>query len=162
MMKAVKKASWDLESEHGSGIYYQKFLRAVSVIIDDGGFIPSSVSSPYDNARYISYCFSREHHEYREEQNYLTFQEHIHGISSVYKGPNGRLSFVFKVGKGAKTRVEINYDYNQETETTISLEQLGAMVSILGMPESFDVELTDGDMDEVLLSHYIANGAAKL
>ncbi|MEI7616028.1 MAG: hypothetical protein WCJ54_04875, partial [Actinomycetota bacterium] len=59
-------------------------------------------------------------------------------------------------------KVEIKYDYNQETETKISLEQLGAMVSILGMPQSFVVELTDGDMDEVLLPHYIANGAAKL
>ena len=160
-MKAVEKANWDFESELGSGIYY-KFLRAVSVIIESVGFIPSAVSTPCDNARYISCCFSREHHEYREEQNYLTFQEHIHGISSVYLGPNGRLSFVLKQRKGVKTKVEINYDYNQKTETTISLEQLGAMVSILGMPESFDVELTEGDMDEVLLPCYIANGTAKL
>ena len=95
-------------------------------------------------------------------KNDLSFEEHVEGISSVYTGPNGRLFFVLKQGKGVKTKAEINYDYNRETETAISLEHLRAMVSILGMPQSFDVELTDGDMDEVLLPHYIANGAAKI
>ena len=162
MMKAVKKAKWDLESEHGSGLYYQKFIRAISAIIDGGGFIPPSVSSPLDNARYIIHCFSQKHQKDLMFRNDLSFEEHVEGISSVYTGPNGRLFFVLKQGKGVKTKAEINYDYNRETETAISLEHLGAMVSILGMPESFEVELTGADMDKILFPEYIESGAAKI
>ncbi|MFA5197457.1 MAG: hypothetical protein WC437_03460 [Patescibacteria group bacterium] len=161
-MKAVTKANWVFRDIHGIDGLFQKFTRAVRVVIQEGGYIPPSIAAPCDNAHYIIHCFSREHEEDAMFENDLSFEEHVGGISSVYTGPNGTLSFVLEHRRGVKPKAEIAYAYNQETGTAISLEHLGAMVSILKMPDSFEVGLTDDDMDEILLPRYISNGAAKL
>jgi len=160
-MKAVTEASWIFQNCFDTNGLFQKFTQAVRVVIQKGGYIPPSTAIPRDNAHYIIRCFSREHQEDLMFENDLSYEEHVGGMSSVYNGTNGILSFTLE-HRDAKSKAEIVYRHNQETDTAISLEHLGAMVSILGMPDSFNIELTDNDREEILLHRYIESGAAKI
>ena len=167
-MKAVTEANWTFQNCFDKNGLFQKFTQAIRAVVQEGGFIPPSVCTPSENARYIIYCFG-ESQQFEESQqkngelaNDLSYEKHVGGMSSVYTGTNGSLSFTLNNRKGMNPKAEIVYKYNQETDTAISLEHLGAMASILGMPDSFNVELTDDDRDEILLHRYIESGAAKI
>ncbi|MDD5693510.1 MAG: hypothetical protein PHU86_03500 [Patescibacteria group bacterium] len=158
-MKVVTEANWIFWDHGDLDEIFQKFTQAIRVVVQYGGFIPPSTSTPRSMAVYVMQRLNSN--RFRRFCNNLSFEENLEGISSVYTGTNGTLSFKHW-HRELKSEFAIVYAHNEKSGIAISLEHLGAMVSILGMPNSFEVELTGDDRSEILLPEYIESGAAKL
>jgi len=157
-MKAVVHAEWIFARPRGINELYQKYTVAMRAVIQNGGFIPPSTAGPRHTAFYIRSCFFNQlmHHQY---QNDLSFEEHVLGMSSTYTGENG--TFTFRQDS-EKDLAKIVYHFNETKDRALSLEHLGAMVSVLGEPDSFDVRISDEDQKEILSAKLIESGSEKL
>lgn len=154
-MKVVTEARW-IFSDHGDlNDIFQKFTQGIRVVLLHGGFIPPSTSTPRSMAMYLVQCLMPT-----RSSNNLSFEESLDGISSVYTGTNGTLSFRHGY-RELKSEFEINYLYNKKAAIAVSLEHLEALVSILGMPNSFNIEFTGEDKEKILSHEHINNSAAK-
>jgi len=151
-MKAVTEANWIFPNIQDINDLFQKFTQAVGVVIKEGKFIPPSVSTPSENARYIIFCFREEQQKNEKTVNDFSFEKSVSGMTAIYNGTNGTLGFNLNYDKGTNSAAEISYIWNEETNVALSVERLEAMILILGMPDFFSVELS-GDDRKKILSH---------